>query len=71
MYDLDAVDYVVGGDKNLSAIDKTKAYVGEGKMLLLLRLWAQQNNCLVTNPILYSEFPRVACEALVANREVG
>ena len=38
MYDLDAIDYIVGGDKHLSAIDKTKAYVGEGKMPLLLRL---------------------------------
>ena len=30
MYDLDALDYTVGGDKHLSALDKTKAYVGEG-----------------------------------------
>ena len=31
VYDLNAIDYVVGGDKHLSAIDKTKAYVGEGE----------------------------------------
>ena len=43
VYDLDAVTYIEGGDKHLSAIEKTKAYVGEGQdpfclhVLLLLR----------------------------------
>lgn len=31
VYDLDSIEYTVGGDKHLSAIDKTKAYVGEGR----------------------------------------
>lgn len=31
VYDLEAIDYVVGGDKHLSDVDKAKAYVGQGK----------------------------------------
>ena len=31
MYDLSLLEWIEGGDQDLSAIDKTRAYVGKGK----------------------------------------
>ena len=39
MYDLDALDYTVGGDKHLSSLEKTKAYVGEGKDDIIISIF--------------------------------
>ena len=35
IYDLDLLEYIEGGDKHLSQLEKTKAYVGQGKLILL------------------------------------